>query len=46
MSNHLLKVEKLVTHFEISNGIFGRTTGIVHAVDDIWKRDAQDEFVT
>jgi len=35
MSNHLLKVEKLVTHFEISNGIFGRTTGIVHAVDDI-----------
>ena len=35
MSNHLLKVEKLVTHFEISNGLFGKTTGIVHAVDDI-----------
>ena len=35
MSNHLLKVEKLVTHFNISNGLFGKTTGIVHAVDDI-----------
>ena len=35
MSNHLLKVEKLVTHFKISNGLFGKTTGIVHAVDDI-----------
>jgi len=35
MSNNLLKIEKLVTHFEITNGIFGRTTGIVHAVDDI-----------
>jgi len=35
MFNHLLEVKKLVTHFEISDGIFGRTTGIVHAVDDI-----------
>ena len=35
MSNHLLKVEKLVTHFKISNGLFGKTTGIVNAVDDI-----------
>ena len=33
MSNRLLEVKNLVTHFNITNGIFGRTTGVVHAVD-------------
>jgi ABC-type oligopeptide transport system ATPase subunit len=35
MSNRLLEVKNLVTHFNITNGIFGRTTGVVHAVDDV-----------
>ena len=46
MSNHLLKVEKLVTHFKISNGLFGKTTGIVHAVDDISFKISKSETLS
>ena len=31
----LLKVENLVTRFDITSGLFGGITGRVHAVDDI-----------
>ena len=34
-SETLLKVDKLVTQFEIRNGLFGGISGYVHAVDNI-----------
>ena len=35
MNNTLLNVENLVTHFKNTDGIFGRTTGIISAVDNV-----------
>ena len=31
----LLKVDRLVKHFPVKKGVFGRVTGHVHAVDDV-----------
>jgi oligopeptide/dipeptide ABC transporter ATP-binding protein len=33
--SHLLRVDALVKHFPIRRGLFGRTSGHVHAVDDV-----------
>ena len=35
MNNTLLNVENLVTHFKNTDGIFGKTTGIISAVDNV-----------
>jgi len=35
MSEALLRVERLVKHFTVGAGFFGRVTGVVRAVDDV-----------
>ena len=35
MNNTLLNVENLVTHFKNTDGIFGKATGIISAVDNV-----------
>ena len=35
MTSPLLKVENLITHFDITSGILGNTTHVIPAVDDV-----------